>query len=105
MTETAATPVTFMRIWSTASPQKKNGEKANACPSSWLVAGECGNTRRNHWQKTEARAVFPVGGTFAAWFVSQTLFFCNLIVRVRRNSFHLKGRDKPANKCFATRHA
>jgi hypothetical protein len=43
--------------------------------------------------------------TFAAWFVSQTLFFCNLIVGVRRNSVLLTGRDKPAKNFFATRHA
>ncbi|MFT4000171.1 MAG: hypothetical protein QM684_08035 [Rhizobium sp.] len=38
------------------------------------------------------------GGVFAAWFVSQTLFFCNLIVDVRRNSVLLTGRDKPAKE-------
>ncbi|MCJ9719710.1 hypothetical protein MOV66_01740 [Agrobacterium sp. SHOUNA12C] len=86
-----------MCIWKAASPQKENDEKADTCPPLQLTTGECGNTRRNHWPKIEARVIFPLGGTFAAWFVSQTLFFCNLIVHVQRNSFHLTGRDKPAN--------
>jgi hypothetical protein len=43
------------------------------------------------------------GGAFTAWFVSQTLFFCNLIVDVRRNSVLLTGRDKPAKKIASRR--
>ena len=45
-----------------------------------------------------ATATDLFGGAFTALFVSQTLFFCNLIVDVHRNSVLLTGRDKPAKK-------
>lgn len=52
----------------------------------------------NRWLQGKPAVTALSGGTFTAWFVSQTLFFCNLIVDVQRNSVLLTGRDKPAKK-------
>jgi hypothetical protein len=83
---------------------RKNPLKSKGLHSLWSIgANKIRSLNNQRMQSSRTQATLSEG-TFTAWFVSQTLFFCNLIVDVRRNSVLLTGRDKPAKKilCDAT---
>jgi len=83
--------------WKTVSLLEKRRKSKDLHILRW-IDGCRRRAHNNRWMQHTSDLAAPSGGAFMVWFVSQTLFFCNLIVDVQRNSVLLTGRDKPAKK-------